>query len=393
MEKTEQQRVISVLREHITNGTTEDAGGILKSPLSDFTCPDLLAQEQEQFFRKTPLMMGLSTDLPDPNSYWADNATGVPILMVRDEQGKFRAFANICRHRGAQVVPEGRGKKEQFSCPFHAWTYRNDGNLLAVNRENQFGKIEKNDHPLTELPAAEAYGTLWVRPTPGEPIDVDDCLGGLKDDLINWKLNDHHFASTQDIDARVNWKLAIDTFGENYHFSVLHRNTLANDIEGNLQTHDIYDRNYRMVFANRRFNYAMENLPNQDEWPFRHLTLSVYFIFPNTIFLVDPVGVDVLRIFPLENSPSKSRTVHSWYVEPNVREYFVDHAISFSARFDGFNEVIENEDYKVAASTQANAETGIQSEVIFGRNEPALHHYHNVHRSALGRELLPVEAA
>ena len=391
MEKSERRRILGILKEHITNGTTVDAGGIMRSPLSDFTCPELLSQEREGFFRKTPLMMGLSTDLPEPNTYWADNATGVPILMVRDGEGTFRAFANICRHRGAQVVPEGRGTKEHFSCPFHAWTYRNDGNLLAINRESQFGNITKTDLPLTELSATEACGTLWVRPTPGDPIDVDSCLGGLQDDMQHWNLTDHPYAESQNIDAAVNWKLAIDTFGENYHFDVLHKNTLAHEIEGNLQTHDIFDRNYRMVFAYRRMRNVIEHEPNQDQWPFRQLTLCVYFIYPNVILLVDPVGVDVLRIFPQENSPSKSRTMHTWYVEPETKEYFVNYAISFRARFDGFNNVIEEEDYWVAATTQKNAETGIQSEIIFGRNEPALHHYHNVHRLGLGREPLPLE--
>ena len=393
MERSERLRILATLSEHIVNGTSADAGGIVRSPLSDFTCPNLLAKEQEIFFRKTPLMMGLSTDLTEPNSYWADSATDVPILMVRDGEGKFKAFANICRHRGAQVVPDGRSTKDRFSCPFHAWTYRNDGNLLAINRERQFGDVCKANMSLAELPAAEAYGTLWVRPTPGEPIDVEECLGGLQSDMTNWHPESHIYTESHKIDAAVNWKLAIDTFGENYHFPILHKNTLDHDFQGNLQTHDIYGKNYRMVFAYKSFHHVMKEVPNRDEWPFRHITLTVYFIYPNVILLVDALGMDVLRIFPHENSTSQSRTVHTWYIEPNTRAYFVDHAISFREKFDGFNSLIEQEDYAMAATAQRNAQTGIQEEVVFGRNEPALHHYHNVHRLGLGRELLPLEVA
>ena len=389
----EQQRLLSILKTGFDQGGGEVYGdGIVRSPLSDFTCPDLLAEERRVFFRETPLFMGLSTDLPDNGTYWADSQTGLPILMTRDEDGEFHAFANTCRHRGAQVVPDGRGKTPRFSCPFHAWTYGSRGNLIAVNREQRFGAIEKSRFSLIELPAAERHGTLWVKPTPGGAINVDECLGGLEDDMAHWDLPAHAYAASQVVPANANWKLAVDTFGENYHFDVLHRKTLANDIRGNLQTHDIFGRNYRMVFALvQRFEQLGEAAPNLNEWPFRSMTLSVYFIYPNTIFLVDAAAVDVVRIFPDGDNPGRSRTAHSFYITEKVRRHFAGHL--FEERFEGFNAVVQKEDYNMAASTQRCADAGIQEEVLFGRNEPALLHYHNMHRSGLGRPLLEAQAS
>ena len=173
--------------------------------------------------------------------------------MIRDSEGTFRAFGNTCRHRGAQVVPDGRGEGERFPCPFHAWTYNTKGELIAVNRERNFGSVCKAEHSLVELPSAEKYGTLWVQPSLGGPIDVDECLGGLQDDMKHWKLEKHLYGETQNLDAAINWKLAIDTFGENYHFDVLHRDSLAQSLKGNLQTHDVYGLNYRMLFATQSF--------------------------------------------------------------------------------------------------------------------------------------------
>ena len=389
----EQQRLLSILKTGFDQGGGEIYGdGIVRSPLSDFTCPDLLAEERRVFFRETPLFMGLSTDLADNGTYWADSQTGLPILMTRDEDGEFHAFANTCRHRGAQVVPDGRGKTPRFSCPFHAWTYSSRGNLIAVNREQRFGAIEKSRFSLIELPAAERHGMLWVKPTPGGAINVDECLGGLEDDMAHWDLPAHTYAASQVVPANANWKLAVDTFGENYHFDVLHRKTLANDIRGNLQTHDIFGRNYRMVFALvQRFEQLGEATPNLNEWPFRSMTLSVYFIYPNTIFLVDAAAVDVVRIFPDGDNPGRSRTAHSFYITERARRHFAGHL--FEERFEGFNAVVQKEDYNMAASTQRCADAGIQAEVLFGRNEPALLHYHNMHRSGLGRPLLEAQAS
>lgn len=393
MRKEEQQRLLSILHHGWENDESHDAGGIVRCPVSDFTCPDLLAQEQRTFFRESPMLMGLSSDLPEPNSYWVDNASGLSILMVRDTEGEFRAFGNVCRHRGAQVVPEGRGSATQFSCPFHAWTYSNHGNLIAINRERKFGAICKEDHSLVELPCQEKYGMLWVKPSPGGTVDVASCLGGLEDDMEHLDLANKSHGATQVIPAAANWKLAIDTFGENYHFDVLHRDSLAPEIRGNLQTHDIFGLNYRMVFARKNLLEAFQSVSSPEELPFRFITLSVYFIYPNTIFLADQYAVDILRIFPAENSTNKSNTFHSWYVYDDAKHYFEEGPHSYEERFVGFNSVIVNEDYYVASQSQDGAESELYSHVVFGRNEPALHHYHNAHRIGLGRDQLELETA
>ena len=395
MRSEERERVLAILHDGYQNGGAVHGEGVVRSPLADFTCPRLLAEERAVFFRETALLMGLSTDLPAPGTYWADSETGVPILMTRDDAGVFRAFANTCRHRGAQVVPDGRGTGDRFSCPFHAWTYGNRGELIAVYRESRFGTVDKQPLGLTELPAAERHGMLWVKPTPGGTVDVDAALDGLADDMGHWKLPEHSYAASQVLPAEANWKLALDTFGENYHFDVLHRDSLAKDIRGNLQTHDVFGRNYRMVFAQTRgfeeFGRAFATLR---EWPFRLATLSVYFIYPNAILLVDPYAVDVLRMFPDGDDPRRSRTAHSFYVPPNVKAYYEDPEFperDYAERFAGFNHVVQREDYAMAESVQRTANAGIQRHVLFGRNEPALLHYHNAHRQGLGRPLLAPE--
>lgn len=391
MEPSERIRILNALAEHIANGTTADAGGIMRVPMSDFTCPQLLAQEQQAFFGNMPLLMGLSSQLPERGTYWSDNATGMPILMVRDGEGRFRAYANVCRHRGSLVVPEGRGCRDRFTCPFHAWTYGIDGRLLAVNKNDHFGDVSSLGLRLIELPSAELYGTLWVRPTRGDPVNEEECLGGLRDDLIHWNLADYPHAGTQVIDARMNWKLGVVSYGEIYHLKVLHPNTAAKEAHGNVQTFERFGNNYRTVFANRKIDLMRMLMPNRSLWPYRQLTSTVYFFYPNVILMVDTFGVDVLRILPLENSPSKSRTIHTWYIDPKVKQRFADQGLSVDEKLQRFREVVEDEDYVMAADIQTNAECGNQSEIVLGRNEAALQHCHNALRLGAGRDPLPVE--
>lgn len=393
MDKSERLRVLNTLTAHIASGTTADAGGIMRVPMSDFTCPQLFTQEQDVFFRHTPLCMGLSSELPEPNTYWSDNATGIPILMVRDGGGNFRAYANACRHRGSKVVPEGRGSKKSFTCPFHAWTYGIDGNLLKVYKDSHFGNVSNMNLSLIALPSAELHGTLWVRPTQGDPIDEDECLAGLQDDLVHWNLSDHPVAGTQVIDARMNWKLGIDSYGEIYHLNILHAKTAVKENLGNLQAINSFNKNLRMVVANQKLNLMRLLMPNMDHWPYRQITSTVYFLYPNVIMMVDTFGVDLLRIFPLEESPSRSRTIHTWYIHPNVQQHFETHEISYEDRLETFRDAVAKEDYEMGEDVQLNAEMGILSEVVLGRNEGALHHFDNAHRAGVSRDLLPVEDA
>ncbi len=391
VEKSKRVDTLNALNAHLDKGTTADAGGIMRAPMSDFTCPRLLAQEQDVFFRNTPLCMGLSSELPEPNTYWSDDATGTPVLMVRDGDGCFRAYANVCRHRGSRIVAAGRGAKARFTCPFHAWTYGNDGRLLAVNKSRHFGEVPCGEWPLIALPAAEMHGTLWVRPTPGDPIDEDECLAGLQDELIHWRLSDYPFAGRQALDARMNWKLGLDTFGELYHINTLHAQTAAKEVVGDLQTFDGFGKNLRMVAANQKLNLMRMLMPSVERWPYTQITSTLYFLYPNVILVVGGAGVDLFRIFPLEDSTAKSRTIHAWYVDPKIQKHMADNAMSYEDRLGMSMEVVENEDYAVAQEIQINAERGIQSEIVLGRNEAALQHFRNAHRMGLGHDVLPVE--
>ena len=397
MLRDEQLRIIKELRDHLKGDSTAYAKGMMRAPVDTFTCTDLLQKELDQFFKKEALLLGLSPDLPENNTYIATSETGVPILMTRDSDGRFRAFLNVCRHRGVQVIADGRGRKANFSCPFHSWTYRNTGDLISVTKEERFGCIDKGDHGLVALPAEEKYGMLWVRPTPdGHPINVDAAMGGLGIEIENWDIASHPYVEEQTLEANINWKLAIDTFGENYHFDFLHKGTLAPQIYGNLQTSQAFDNNYRMVFASKtNFDQIVEHMP-EEEWPYRYMTLNVYFIYPNTIFLVDAIGLDLLRMYPDPKDPGKSKTHHRYYANPEMVNYLEKQREETGenhepeSRFVGFNEIVVDEDYAMAELTQLGASSGAQTHYWFGRNEPALQHYHNVHRKGVGLPELEV---
>ena len=262
---------------------------------------------------------------------------------------------------------------------------------MSINKKSHFGNVCKKDLSLFELPSAEFHGMLWVRPAPGDPIDEAECLGGLEDDMAHWQLADFPFAHTQVIDARANWKMAIDTFAENYHVSVLHAHTVGKEMKANLQTCDIFGNNVRFVYPNQKLDLMRFLSLETEKWPYPQIASTLYYLYPNVIMVLDTFGVDLVRIFPLGGSPSKSRTVHTWYVSPKVQPHLKEIGYSYEERVSRFRDVIVNEDYKTIANIQLNAERGIQSEMLLGRNEAAVQHIHNTLRSGVGRDSLSVE--
>ncbi|MEM7017045.1 MAG: aromatic ring-hydroxylating dioxygenase subunit alpha [Pseudomonadota bacterium] len=397
MHREEQLRIIKGLISHRDNDTNVDAGGQLHTPVSTYTCPERAALEWQEFFQAYPQMMGLSGDLPEAGSFMTSTELGKPIILTRDEAGKFHAFLNVCRHRGTVVENEHRGQKRLFSCPFHAWGYSAKGELVAVPKEEHFGKVDRSCHSLVALPAEEKYGMLWVHPDPQGTLNVDDCLGEeLAGELASWDLGKYNLMGDTKYDHAMNWKLAIDTFGETYHFNALHKNTLAESFYGNAQMYDTFKRNHRMALCLKSVD-DMRAEP-EDKWHVLRGALPVYYLFPNTQLIVGMAGPTLFRIYPKAGDPNNSCSQISFYLDPMIEKLALDPerremVSDIQGRMHGFASVIEQEDYVAAASSHVGALSGAQEHVVFGRNEPALHHYHNTYREALGMSKLELVSA
>ena len=386
-----QVKLIKQLETHLDAHTNVDAGGLMRNPTSVYIDPELAEREWNEFFVRHPQVVGLSGDLAGPGSFLTIYDLGVPILATRDSERRFRAFVNSCRHRGTLVETRERGDEaSSFSCPFHNWTYGLDGALLGLPKADHYGDVDTACMGLVELPAVERHGILWVQPDPAGTIDVDALLGGeLSDELGSWNFDSLRHIGDDAYDTACNWKLAMDTFGETYHFPVLHSKTLALTFHGNVQCYDTFGRNHRMILCRRAID-EMLSLP-ENEWRITTAGLPVYWIFPNVQLMPSDFGCFLVRAYPTPGQPNQHVSRISFYIWPGVE---VGSAEEDALRGIGqaFASIIRDEDYVVAASQQRAANDGSLEHVVFGRNEPALHHYHSTYRAALGMPPLPLVA-
>jgi phenylpropionate dioxygenase-like ring-hydroxylating dioxygenase large terminal subunit len=409
MKQELQVSIMKELMEQMDAGKNIDAGVQYRMPTSAYVCPEIAAKERELFFEQHPQLIGLSCDLPEPGTFFTIDDLKTPILATRDRHGEFRAFVNACRHRAARVAQDARGKKNVFTCPFHAWSYSTSGELVAIPDEDHFGEVDKSCNGLIALPAVERDGLLWVHPQKDGELDVDALLGEeLADELASYNLGDLVYGGEMTITKDLNWKLANDTFGETYHFGKLHKNTLGKITPGNnLHLHE-FGRHHRFVTGSSKIA-QFKGMP-EEEWNI-HIGAAfiLYYLFPNITLIVGNGTCTIVKMYPDEDRVGRSTSrIFAYYDQKHMDKaeaMRVEGALKVSSdtvydtdrqnvpsienTMEVFASTIEQEDFLMGEMQQKAAESGQLDYIVFGRNEPPLHHFHRTFREALG--LSPLE--
>jgi choline monooxygenase len=192
-------------------------------PFDWYSDPAVLRLERERIFRRAWQYAGRADQVAEAGAFFTCDLGGVPLVVVRGEDGELRAFLNVCRHRGS-LVCEGEGKRASLQCPYHAWTYGLDGSLRAAPRSELVPGFEQGELGL--LPASvDVWGPfVFACPDPGA-APLADTLGelpslvasaGLDVDALRF----HHRASGPEYAA--NWKVCAENFLECYHCQVAH---------------------------------------------------------------------------------------------------------------------------------------------------------------------------
>ena len=147
-----------------------------------------------------------------------------------------------------------------------------------------------------------------------QPLILKDLLGEtLSAELESWGYGELEFGALDRFDTPMNWKLGVDTFGETYHFQVLHRETLGKQLYGNVQCYDTYGRNHRMMLCSREID-SFRDQP-ESSWEVLKATTPVYYLFPNVQLIPNGripglphsmlQGATLVRIYPIADDPTQ----------------------------------------------------------------------------------------
>jgi len=359
------------LQSLIVNQETDYAKSIYKNAVIEYIDANIANTEKKIIFEESPICLGTAALVPNQGDWFTVDIGDKSILIVRNNKTEISAYLNICSHRGAKLV-EGSGTKAYaFKCPYHSWVYNLDGELKARPRENAFDEINKDQCSLQKFELDNHQGFLWLIMDKKAKNKHASNKADLNELLIDYDFNKYqHFKSIK-IYPKLNWKLAVDTFLELYHIDELHTKSLAPIIKNDLQLFDTYGKNIRVIGA--RHSAVKLNRVLKDQREFDIHTIQLRILFPNTILVCHPDHVEVWQILP-KNEVNECEVSFSLY----TKEAFSSKSAirHWDNNFNLALNAVVKEDFPLGENVQKGFYAAPKRKIIFGKNEPALQHFH-----------------
>lgn len=388
--RSELERVARDLIGHAIDGEMPLAERVLRLPASTYTDPALFDLEMRRIFRRVPLILAASCELRSPGEQKAMEVGGVPVVVVRGRDGAARAFLNVCTHRGAVVV-QGCTKSARMACPYHGWTFDDQGALVGVPQRSDVGELDTARLGLRQFPVLEKAGLIWAVLDPESTLDINNFLGVYGDMLERFGFESWHVLGSRTMEG-ANWKLALDAHLEFYHLPVLHRATFGPEVSPRAYYYD-WGPHQRLTRPAKRGGpsvpeyadlFAQQDSP-QDTWTDEAMLLGEWIVYPHVSlnsFYAGVRGVLISQIFP-GPTVGRSTTVQTYIVEREPDDAERDAAMNL---FDFLGQVVGDEDLPTSMAQQRALGTGMLAEVCYGRNEGGVQRFHHWNERILATE-------
>lgn len=363
----------------VLDKTTDMADDVLRVPLNYYNDAKLTEVEESQILRRTPLAVLPSAQVRNANDYVVRSVLGQSLLITRDKDGTSHVFLNYCRHRGAMPAC-GSGNATRFTCPYHAWTYKNTGELFTVPGKSGFAGIEFDDYGLVELPNQEKYGFIWAVLTADGVIDVDEHLGGLAPQLAQLNYDSFGYHDFREFESEVSWKGALEAFAEGYHFPFVHGESLIGlNALPNTHIYDEYGKHHRIGFP---FHWITKLADDPSgSWDVRDNMGLIYWIYPNLILANSSVGVEIIDMLPA-GSPTRCTVRHTWMARyPATND---ETRAGYDAIFAAVHAAVRDEDFAMLPQCGEAVRMAQHDHMLIGRNEIAVQHMIKVIAEQLG---------
>ena len=360
------QRALALIDSH-----SSERGEPSTSPVARYLDPVRLEREVEHIFRQYPLALCPSASLAKPGDSFAIDVAGLPLLLVRGEDGQIKGFVNACRHRGTRLQAAGLAHQRAFVCPYHSWTYGLDGALRGRPHGGDFPHAPAKDCALARVPAAEALGFVWaiarmVKEGESAQLDMTTYLGRFGADLRNWAYDSWLPFHQREFANAANWKIPFEGNLETYHFQYAHRNSIASLFYDNLLIfdHDPHDRfHHQRIFLPKR---SIETLREQrpSEWQVGPHANIIYYFFPATFILHEGDHANAFTVLP--EAVDQSRVLGSTLIPemPKTEKainYWNKNVASFWGALD--------EDFALGVSAQSTFSSGANTVLQLGATE------------------------
>jgi choline monooxygenase len=194
-------------------------------PAWSYTSQAFYDREVERIFRKEWNFVGRADEIPKRGDYKVFDLVGESVIVLRDRDGRLRAFANNCRHRGTRLL-DGSGNCKSIACPYHAWVYALDGRRISSLGMEETSGFDPASFGLLTIRLEEWAGFLFVNLSPGGE-SLAAYLGDLPQRFAAYDLADMVCVRRKEYDLACNWKLYVENAMEDYHTPTVHRKSIG----------------------------------------------------------------------------------------------------------------------------------------------------------------------
>lgn len=216
---------VDVLRGQLRGLADRPREAASSMPPSIYRDEGFASLEKEKIFRRDWVCPGLAAEIPTAGDYLTFTVADEPVFCVRDSNGAVRTYANVCRHRMMKLV-SGKGSSGRIVCPYHAWTYNLDGNLIGAAHMKQSTGFDKSKICLPEIRTEIWQGWIYITLNP-DAAPVKDLLAPLEKVVERYRMNTYVPVVHKEHVWQTNWKLLTENFMEGYHLPVAHKATVG----------------------------------------------------------------------------------------------------------------------------------------------------------------------
>ncbi|HZV09360.1 MAG TPA: aromatic ring-hydroxylating dioxygenase subunit alpha, partial [Novosphingobium sp.] len=208
----------------------------------------IFAAEIEKIWKKSWQWVCREDHIPEPGDYYTYEVAHLSYLVVRQEDGSVKGFVNSCLHRSTKFKrTEGFGSAGEIRCPYHGWTWHNDGALKAVPCAWDFGHVCADKTALPEVRVGHWGGFIFINPALEGP-SLAEFLAPLPEHFRDWDIDKRFVELHVAKELPCNWKTAQEAFLESYHVLETHPQLMKGVGDANVQ-YDIHSDHVTRFYA------------------------------------------------------------------------------------------------------------------------------------------------
>jgi phenylpropionate dioxygenase-like ring-hydroxylating dioxygenase large terminal subunit len=371
-------------------------------PSGRHTSDEFWELEQSHVFGRSWVIAGRAEDAANPGDFFTFDDLGIPMVIVRGNDGTLRCFANTCQHRGAPVVREAQGSARRLRCQYHSWTYDIDsGTLISVPDERDFVDFDRDEQCLPRYGCETFAGFVFVNRDPDAP-PLQQWLGKAAEMLAPFQGESLREVYRRSVIVPCNWKVTAEAFLEVYHFRHIHSHDGVSVLDNRGAAMGLYANGHsRMITPFSEQNVKRVGMSSWSDWkavdqgPFPIIdtvpdmvrcTSTAVSLFPNVIVPLGAIGFPINVFWPVD----KHTTRLDWiYYAP--KDWDGDEMPERWAKRAAVYDQIMDEDMQNMAPMQRSVDSPALKGMRTNYQERRIWHLHEQIDRLIGPERVPEE--